>query len=39
MRQNKFNLKSKYFPSPDQQKAIDEIVKNISDGKDFQTLW
>lgn len=39
MRQNKFNLKSKYSPSPDQQRAIDEIVKNISDGKDFQTLW
>ena len=39
MRQNKFNLKSKYSPSPDQQKAIDEIVKNISDGKDFQSLW
>jgi hypothetical protein len=24
-----FKLKSKYSPSPDQQKAIDEIIKNI----------
>ena len=35
----KFKLKSKYSPSPDQQKAIDEIIKNIENWKDFQTLW
>ena len=34
-----FKLKSKYKPSPDQQKAIDELVKNIWEWKDFQTLW
>ena len=34
-----FKLKSKYKPSLDQQKAIDELVKNIWEWKDFQTLW
>jgi excinuclease UvrABC helicase subunit UvrB len=34
-----FKLKSKYKPSPDQQKAIKEIVKNIDNQHKFQTLW
>ncbi|PZM83278.1 excinuclease ABC subunit B, partial [Candidatus Gracilibacteria bacterium] len=34
-----FELKSKYSPSPDQQNAINELTKNISENKNFQTLW
>lgn len=39
MTKNIFKLKSKYKPSKDQKKAIDEIVKNIWEWKNFQTLW
>ena len=34
-----FKLKSKYNPSPDQKKAIEDIVKNLDKNKKFQTLW
>jgi excinuclease UvrABC helicase subunit UvrB len=34
-----FKLKSKYSPSPDQKKAIDDIVKNLDNKEKFQTLW
>lgn len=34
-----FKLESKYKPSPDQQNAINQIVENIKNKKDFQTLW
>ena len=38
MGDNMFNLVSKYDPSGDQPKAIDELVKGVKDGKRHQVL-
>lgn len=34
----KFEIKSKFSPSPDQKNAIDKIVQGIKDGEKYQTL-
>jgi len=34
-----FELHSKYKPTGDQPKAIEEIIKYIQDGYKYQTLW
>lgn len=39
MKEKLFNLKSKYSPSPDQEKAINSITSYINDWYKFQTLW
>ena len=36
--EEKFNLKSKYSPSVDQQKAIDELIQNFKKGQEKQVL-
>jgi excinuclease ABC subunit B len=36
--EEKFNLKSKYSPSVDQQKAIDELIQNFKKGREKQVL-
>jgi excinuclease ABC subunit B len=36
--EEKFNLKSKYSPSVDQQKAIDELIQNFKKGQGKQVL-
>ena len=38
MEYKKFKIHSKYSPSGDQPKAIDELVRGIEDGDDAQTL-
>lgn len=34
----KFKLNTKYTPIPEQQKAVDQLVKNVNDGVKYQTL-